>query len=104
MKIINCTEIKICENNFYKMSFFLEENITSSDVVNLSRGKVLISNEKLSLPYFKIIDTEHTIRGSLESNQLSFDFNTRDRIVCAEVRNQYCKDCISEFQCNKKNQ
>ena len=101
MKIVDCTEIKICNNNFLKMSVFLENTIKPNEIRELSKGKVLIYNEKLSLPYFKIIDKEYIIRGSTESNQLTLDFNSIDKNECVRIRNVYCNLCIGQTNCKK---
>jgi hypothetical protein len=79
MNIIDYGEIKICENNLLKTSIFFEKNFTISEMKLLSEGKTLIFNENFPLSYFKIIDTNYTIRGSLESNRITIDFNTADK-------------------------
>ena len=83
------------------MSLFLENKITPSEILILSKNKFLIYNEQLSLPYFKIISNDYTLRGSTETNIITLDFNTMDRSQCEIIRSVFCEDCSKQKVCKK---
>ena len=81
MEIIECSEISTCEaNNFSKISILFKDNISKLDLYKLSEGKKLVFNEIFPLPYFKIISPTLTIRGSLDTNRITIEFNSTDKL------------------------
>jgi hypothetical protein len=83
MEIIDYSEFATCEaNNFLKSSIIFKDNISKSDLYKLAEGKQLIFNEDFPLPFFKIISPMLTIRGSLDTNRITIEFNSADKTIC----------------------
>ena len=83
MEIKEYSEFSSCEaNNFLKISILLKNNISQSDLHKLAKNKKLIFNETFPLPFFKIISTVLTIRGSLDTNRITIEFNLTQKSEC----------------------
>jgi len=81
MKIINYGDFYSCDgNNFLKVSVTLKDNISKEDIHKLASEKQLIFNE--IYPYFKIISPNFIIRGSLETNRITIEFTSFDKVIC----------------------
>lgn len=82
MVVINYNEFNTCdENNFFKVSILLKDNVSLSDLYQLSAGKKLIFNKDFPIPFFKIISDKMIIRGSLDSNRITIEFSSKDRYI-----------------------
>ena len=85
MKIIECSKIFTCEaNNFPKISILFKDKISKFDLCKLSKGKKIIFNEMFPIPYFKIISPAFIIRGSLDTNRITIEFNSADKSICKQ--------------------
>lgn len=88
MKIIDYSETKTCETNLLKITLYLENNISLDDIKLLARDNALIYNEKMELPYFKIIAQHYTIRGAINTKHVTIDFNISDKEQCKIYLNE----------------
>ena len=91
MKIINIQTNQNCNNQFQKKIIFFKNDITKEDVIVFAKNRCLILNENFYIPHFKIIDNDFIIRGSINTNRITIDFNTEDKQKCDLLLNEFIK-------------
>jgi hypothetical protein len=82
MKIKEINEMRHCENNNLAISIYLIDGISKDDLIALANDDNVVSSADFPIPYFKIINQNYIIRGSIDVNKITIDFNSASKQEC----------------------
>ena len=82
MNIKEITEFKTCENNYLKTTIYIDGNINHDEIETIAKDSILIQNA--ITPYFKIVNKNYSIRGSLDSDFISIEFFSSAEHECSK--------------------